>query len=633
MSLTQAVGEQKTALFRGLFVSRSQRMMVLSLVLCALTLVLYEPLKDNRFLDYDDHAFVSENPHVASGLSWNNVLWAFANRDTAEYWKPLTWVSHMLDCTLFGLNPAGHHLMNVFLHTINVVLVFFVLQRGTGFVGRSFFLALLFAVHPLNTQTVAWVAERKNLLCALFWLLTIWAYGWYALNRTWKRYLAVAGLFLLAIMSKPMAVTLPCVLLLLDYWPLRRIQFHGKAAEVVRNMFRLALEKLPLVPLIMLSSVMTWRATNRGVIDSLHLPLGFRIENALISYWAYVSKAFWPVHLALWYPYPEGSIPWWKITLAALFIVLTTVFTVRMSAKGYLLVGWLWFLGTLVPVLGLVQVGSQAMADRYMYIPIMGILLMVVWLVADGTKNLTPRGRAVVVSIAAGVLVALSAGTRHELAYWHDSVTIWARSIEVTGDTMEGNMHLGYALLEANRRAEALIQFRHALADNPQVAAPHSNIAVALMKVGMLKEAVEQSDLALALMKDEKDKAHPYNNRAIALMELGRNAEAESDFKEAIRIAPDSDTFHLNYGTLLQKEGRFQDAVFQFGEAVKLAPSNLAYCYLGQALQHTNRLHEALAAYQQALKITPGMIEAQQGIESIQHILAQPQDARHLKER
>src|SRR5581483_2049535 len=258
------------------------------------------------------------------------------------------------DCTLFGPDPAAHHFVNLLLHAINAVLVFLLLQRGTGSMGRSFFVAALFAVHPLNVESVAWVAERKNILCTSFWLLTIGAYGWYAFKPTWKRYLLVTGMFGLAIMAKPMVVTLPCVLLLLDYWPLRRFDIFEKGAA--KNVFRLFLEKLLLLPLLVLSVVLTVKAQNRsGAMDVLQLPLKFRLENALVSYWAYIQKMFWPAHLAIFYPHPQRSIPSWHVALAILFLILVTVFVLRMPEKRYLLVGWLWYLGTLVPVLGIVQ--------------------------------------------------------------------------------------------------------------------------------------------------------------------------------------------------------------------------------------------------------------------------------------
>src|SRR5260370_15227439 len=288
-----AAAQTNTSARSGLFSSVVAKVTILSLLLFAITLFLYEPVKNHNFINYDDNAFVTDNPHIATGFTWDNLLWAFNSTGTSEYWHPLTWLSHMLDCALFGLNPAGHHFMNLLVHGINVVLVLLLLQRGTRFTGRSFFVAFLFAIHPVNVQSVAWVAERKNILCATFWLLAIGAYGWYTFHPTWKRYAAVAGLFLFAIMSKPMAVTLPCVLVLLDYWPLRRISFREKRIGIAGNISRLLVEKLLLVPLIVLSCVMTWKAQSQvGVIDSLHLPLSFRIENALTSYWAYVSKWF-----------------------------------------------------------------------------------------------------------------------------------------------------------------------------------------------------------------------------------------------------------------------------------------------------------------------------------------------------
>jgi len=442
----------------------------------------------------------------------------------------------------------------------------------------------------------------------------------------------MVGLFVLAIMSKPMVVTLPCVLLLLDYWPLRRINIFEKGTGIAKNSFRLLVEKLPLVSFVGLSCVLTWKAQNRiGATDVLQLPLRFRIENALISYLAYIQKMFWPVHLAVFYPHPQKSISSWKIVLAILFLTLITVLVLSMREKRYLLVGWLWYLGTLVPVLGIVQVGTLAMPDRYAYIPLIGVLLMIVCFLCEWMDNWAAPGRNIALAIGLCAVSALSLDTRHEVMYWHDSVTLWSRSIEVTGNNMEGNLHYGEALLAINKPAEAIIQYKLALADNRPVPAPHYDMTVPLLKLGMAKEAVHQSDIALALMEKGEARALPYNSRGLAFRQLGKNAEAERDFMEAIRLSPLADKPHINYGLLLQQEGRFKEAVLQFAEAVKLVPSNLGYLYLGQALQQTNRLSEALGAYQQALRITPGMADAQNGIDFIQQRLAQQQDTQDRK--
>jgi len=630
---TQAAARGETSQLSGLFGSVPKRVMLLSLLLFAFTLFVYQPVKSLHFINYDDTAYVTENTHVLSGLSWNNLLWALTSEEAAN-WHPLTWLSHMLDCTLFGANPAAHHFMNLLWHAINVVLVFLLLQRGTGSMGRSFFVAALFAVHPLNVESVAWVSERKNILCTTFWLLTIGAYGWYVLKPAWKRYLSVLGLFVLAIMTKPMVVTLPFVLLLLDYWPLRRISIFEKGTGVGGNLSRLLLEKLPLALLAVFSCAITLKAQNSvGAMDVLHLPLKFRIENALTSYLTYICKTFWPAHLAVFYPHPQRSIPSWQIVLAILFLALTTIFVLRMREKRYLLVGWLWYLGTLVPVLGIVQVGSLAMADRYAYIPLMGIFLMAAWLLADWMQNLPTSRQNIVLAVAACTLFALSADTWRELGYWRDSVTLWSRSVQVTGNNMEANMNYGEALLRLDKPREALIQYILALTDNSPIATPHYNITVPLLRFGMAEEAIHQSDLALALLKKNEAKALPHNSRGLAFQQLGEYEEAEKDFKEAIRLAPSADKPHINYGLLLQHEGRFKEAVFQFAEAVKLSPSNLGYLYLGQALQRTNRLHEAIGAYQRALAITPGMIEAQNAIDSIKQSLAQQQDSQNDRKR
>ncbi len=303
-----------------------------------------------------------------------------------------------------------------------------------------------------------------------------------------------------------------------------------------------------------------------------------------------------------------------------------------MSEKRYLVVGWFWYLGTLVPVLGIVQVGNQAMADRYAYIPLMGIFLMVVWLLADGMENFAISGKRILLAIAACALLALSVDTRRELTYWHDSVTLWSRSIQVTGNNIQANMNYAKALLDVNRPAEALMQYKLAVADNPLDPAPHYEMTALLLRLGMAEEAIHQSDLALALIREPAAaKAFTYNNRGLAFRQLGKKVEAEKDFQEAIQLAPETDKPHINYGLLLQQEGKFKEAVLQFAEAAKLAPSNVGYFYLGQALQQTNQLQEALGAYRQALAITPGMAEAQNGIDSIKQILAQQQNTGNRK--
>ena len=361
-----------------------QKPMLLGALLVFATVLLYGGVRHHEFLDFDDSQYVTKNIHVITGLKLGNVVWAFTTFYAAN-WHPLTWLSHMTDCQLFGLNSGSQHLVNVALHAANVLLLFLLLQRGTGAVWRSFFVAALFAVHPLNVETVAWVAERKSLLSTLFSLLTIAAYGLYASQPGWKKYLLVLVSFSLALMSKPMAVSLPLVLLLLDYWPLRRYEdlpFRSKWA-------RLSLEKLPLFLMSAASSVVTIIAQRSGgsVVDASSLPLSLRVGNALVSYVAYIGKMFWPAKLAIFYPHPQHSLPWSDVFAAAVILSSITIAMLYLHRARYLAMGWFLFVITLIPVIGIVQVGRQAMADRYTYFPCIGLFLIVVWGLSDALNR------------------------------------------------------------------------------------------------------------------------------------------------------------------------------------------------------------------------------------------------------
>ena len=371
----------------GLSLLRNQKGLAIFLLITVLVLV-YAPVKDYPFLNYDDNKYVTEVPQVQQGLGWDSVVWAMTTIEAA-FWHPLTWLSHMLDYQLFGLNSTGHHLTNLLFHLINVVLFFWVLHRMTGALWPSALVAALFALHPLNVESVAWVAERKNVLSTLFWLLTLLAYWGYVKKPGWQRYLGMMGIFVLGLMAKPMLVTLPCVLLLLDYWPLGRL---GKdPREFWQRLPRLAAEKLPLFIPVAVASVLAIQAQSRaGALPSWDgLPLGTRVGNAVLAYGLYLKKMVWPMDLAVFYPHPGSSLGAGPVALAALLLVGLSLGVWWQGRRSpYLVVGWLWYLGTLLPVSGLIQVGGHAMADRYAYVPLMGLFIILVWGAAELAKTL-----------------------------------------------------------------------------------------------------------------------------------------------------------------------------------------------------------------------------------------------------
>src|ERR1700733_4997519 len=444
----------------SLLASPQKRNLAICLLLAVATLALYSPAIGHPFIfNYDDDIYVLNNAQVKAGLTWQTMRWTLTSTDSAN-WHPLTWLSHAMDCQLYGLNPAGHHFTSVLFHTLNVVLLFLLLAHATKRTGRSFLVAALFAVHPFNVESVAWIAERKNVLSTFFFLLTIGAYGWYALKPNLKRYLAVAALFVLGLASKAMVVTLPCVLLLLDFWPLRRIKGLSPAEKTLPvpqvPFWRLALEKLPLLALSAATSAVTVFAQRSGGAMRLQLPLGVRLANAIYAYALYVWKALWPAWLGLFYPHPGATLAKWQLALAALFLLaVSAVAWWQRAARPYLITGWLWFLGTLVPVIGLVQVGEQAIADRYAYIPLIGIFVMAVWAAADlaDSRRLSFPSRA---KIAAVVMAVFALFTIDQLRYWRSAVDIWAHTVKVTNDNFLAEQNLGAALLAADRYPEAL---------------------------------------------------------------------------------------------------------------------------------------------------------------------------------
>jgi protein O-mannosyl-transferase len=590
----------------------------IALFLVVVTFAGFLQVINHGFLNYDDSAYVTENRQVQSGLTPQGVVWAFRTMYAAN-WHPLTWLSHMLDCQLYGLNPGGHHLTSLIFHTLSTLLLFFVLKRMTGKAWMSGFVAALFAVHPLHVESVAWVAERKDVLSTFFWMLTIWMYVRYVEKPGLRRYLPVLLSFALGLLSKPMLVTLPFVLLLLDYWPFGRFQFGEaiviheadgpmKSGDRKTAALRLVGEKVPLFLLAALSSIITFVAQQRGgaVVSVESYSIGIRIANALLSYITYIQKMLWPSHLAIFYPYLD-TFSMWKVVGSGLLLVCLSTLVIRDARKRpYLLVGWFWYLGTLVPVIGLVQVGSQAMADRYTYVPLIGLFIII----ARGVPNLLGRWRhnRVLLPILAGLLLSiLIIMTRLQVQHWQNDVTLFKHAVEVTVDSHLAHTNLGSALFRQGKYQEAIPHYEEALRIKPGSAEPHNNMGLALVRLGKQQEAIVHWEEALRI---DPDFADAHNNLGTALSQMGKYQEAVRHYREALRIKPNSADARNNLGGEMKRLGRYEEAMTHFTEALRIKPDYAeAHGNLGNTFADLGRVEEAIAQYNEALRIKSNFAE------------------------
>ena len=625
----------------GLSTSPQRQRLVLGLLLVVATLALYWPVNHHPFVNYDDDEYITENIHVKAGLDWTTVKWAFTTYDEAN-WHPLTWLSHALDFQLFQLHPAGHHDVNLLLHLLNVVLLFWVLQQATGFAGRSAMVAALFALHPINVESVAWIAERKNLLSMTFFLLALGAYRWYASNPRAGRYLAVAFLFACGLMAKPQVITLPFVLLLWDYWPLRRMFATGRpaVAETVmpaRSFSWLVLEKLPLIALSAASAVVTIMAQQEaGAMSGPHWqPFPIRIENAVVSYVRYVGKAFWPSHLALVYPHPGSSLPAWQVMTAPLLLLAVSALVVAARhRRRYLLVGWLWFLGTLVPMIGLVQVGVQAMADRYAYLPFVGLFIMICWGVADasartsGTTTLSATAkwadqrRIALACISVATLATLAQVAHRQIAYWDDNVTLWERTLQVTSRNWVAENNLGHAFLGKGQDEDAMTHFRSAVAINPSDADSTLNLGAYAQAHQDLPAAIERYKKVIALTQstarlNAPKRALTFRNMGLAYREMKDYADARGSFQQAVDLNPNDGESWLGLGIMAHKLGDLNTAVTAYSKALKVESLDWVYVLLARALDQSGRKDEARAAMQKASLLSQNFEQTQRVAEKV----------------
>ena len=623
-------------------------------------LFLYWPVAHHPFITLDDNQYVWLNPVVQAGISWTGVKWAFTNM-IASNWFPLTWLSHMLDCQLFGLNAGGHHLTNIFFHVANSLLLFIWLKQTTGALWRSAIVAALFAWHPLRVESVAWVAERKDVLSAFFWLLTLLAYTRYAQSPTNGEtdnsklktqnsklfYLLALFFCAAALMAKPMAVTLPFVLLLADFWPLKRFAMDDLRLPVCR---RLVVEKIPFLLLAVAESVVNFIAQKGGgaTWSSDALPLPVRLANALVSYLRYVSKTFYPTDLAIIYPYQmHWPLP---VVLAAGFFLLVCsgLAILRWRQNPFLFFGWFYFVGTLVPTIGLVQVGPQAMADRYSYLPSIGLFVLIVWSAEALLANRRHR-RKIAALVAVTALGACCLVTARQLKYWQSSVKLFAHAIAVTPDNYIASDYLGGALELAGSPDEALPFYAEAVRIAPKFPMAQWNLGFALLQKGRAAEAAEHLAIAAQLtpgdpfircqhgkalfltgdfsraaaqltealrLKPDLTEAHFYF--AVTLAAQGKFSEAIPHFAEAARLEPANPEIRFNYGLALLDNRQPAEAAAQFAEELRLAPNETkAHYRLALALQQQGKFAEAVAHFQQALKLTPNFPEAQTARDAI----------------
>jgi Tfp pilus assembly protein PilF len=552
-------------------VSDRFRVLLICFLLGLTTLIIFEQVRRSDFINYDDTAYVTENQHVRGGLAFNNILWAFA----AAYggnWHPITGLSHMLDCELFGLNPKWHHLVNLLFHAANTMLLFWVLKDMTGALWRSAFVAAAFALHPLHVESVAWVSERKDVLSTMFWLLTMAAYTRYTRFGGAKWYMVALLLFALGLMAKPMLVTLPFLLLLLDYWPLNRLRNK-------RDIKNPALEKLPFFVLTVISSVITFLVQRKsGAMAGVDImPLKMRFANAVVSYLRYVGKMVWPNKLAVFYPYQADRLLFLEVAAAALVLLGISILVIMLASRHrYLPVGWFWYLGTLVPVIGLVQVGSQSMADRYTYVPLTGLFIIVAWALPE--LFVRWRYRDVVLGVsAAAVLLALSICTYFQLHHWRNSITLFSHALSVTNENILAHLNFGEALSSKGKPEEAMNHYRQALRIKPDFALAHVNLGDVLLSQGKFDEAIGHFRQALQARPDFPE---ALNNLAWALATAKdtkiRNPAKALEFAEkACKLTeynkPDFlDTIAAVYAAI----GRFSEAVVTAEKALELARSS-----------------------------------------------------------
>lgn len=661
------------------------------LFLIITALAVYGQVNTHSFVDFDDNIYITANKYVRDGLTLDNLIWAFGFTDIA-YWHPLTWLSHMADCHLFGLNAGMHHMVNLIFHISNSLLLFFVLKRITGDLVRSAFVAALFVLHPIQVESVAWAAERKNVLSTLFWFLTLLAYVRYTEKPELFRYLLVMAIFALGLMAKPMLVTLPFVFLLLDYWPLGRFQqirqdvdnksVSGKSIKTgdddtaimptpsqisnlphypIRQFFRLVREKIPFILLSTIPIYFTISSLkHHGIVISTEiLSMKLRLANALVSYISYLEKMIWPHKLSIFYPYPD-ILPFWRVFGSGMVLLCITLLVIRIAARRrYLIVGWLWYLGVLFPTIGLKQAGLwPAMADRWAYLPLIGIFIIIAWGVPDLFLKYPYREKGLI-AITTVLLPTLMISSWIQTGYWQNSITLFEHALKVNSNNAVAHIKLGEVYANQGLTAEAIRHYTDALEIDPDNASVHNNLGLLLAGQGLIEKAIDHYNEALRLdselegvnlnmgaalvangliseaiehyfeeLRLNPDDAQTQNNLGIALHKLGCVAESILYFRTALRNAPDFDQAHVNLGIALVDSGELNAGAGHFVEALRLNQNNaVAYNNLGVALLMKGKTVLAIEHFRAALKIKANYTDARNNLIWAQAVLDKRKEA------
>jgi len=595
--------------FNHKLASRETRHFLLAFALLLLSLLAYSPVFQNKFISYDDIQYITDNPALKAGITFTNIKWAFTTGYRSN-WHPLTWLSHMLDYELYGLDPIGHHLTNLLFHMANTIFLFFIFQRMTSATWRSAFVAAVFALHPLHVESVAWAAQRKDVMCTLFAMLTILSYIYYCQAQRLLRYLLVVFSFALALMSKPMVVTLPFVMLLLDFWPLKRLLVLGTKKETTSISWKPIVEKIPLLALTIASSIVTFfTQQHTGATKALgHLDMGMRLSNALISYIRYLFKIFWPKDLAIFYPYATSPWPIWQTIAAAILLAAISIFVCWcFRAHPYLFVGWFWYVGTLVPVIGLVQVGWQAMADRYTYIPLIGIAVATAWGLPNfwRFKYFPPKGWAV---LTGAVVVTLLILTRMQVSLWKDTQTLFTHALKVTQNNWLAYDMVGIVLGKQRKVNQAIEYFEKSIQLYPGHWKTHNNLGVALALQGRSSEAISSFHRALQL-NPKNEEAHFH--LGVTFTKKGQLDEAISSFRNALQANPYSGTTHYQLAIALDNNGQIDEAIQHYRESIHHNPENAdAYNNLGAILFRRGRIDDAIKNYQKSISLIPNHVNA-----------------------
>ena len=623
----------------------SSRVWILLLGACLVmaVLALYYPVSGHPFLNYDDDVYVLKNSHINAGLSWQTLKWSFTSF-YASNWHPLTWLSHALDCQMFGLDAGKQHDTNLALHALNVLLLFIVLWRATSYIGRSAMVAAFFALHPINVESVAWIAERKNLLSMMFFLLALGAYTWYARRPGSSRYLVVTAFYALGLMAKPQVITFPFVLLLWDYWPLQRMESSAvtpsgeKTASVsdarrfpAKSLSWLILEKLPLLALSLGSAVVTILAQyESGSMTGPHWqPFPIRLENAVVAYARYMGKAIWPSDLVAIYPHPGNSLKLWQVAAALLLLLAVTALVIaERKRRRYLLVGWLWFLGTLVPMIGVLQVGVQAMADRYAYLPFIGLFIMAVWTAADWLERRhVVLGWQVAASVA--VLLSLAITSRRQLNYWSDNTVFWSRIVEVEAKALAANPNnwvaqdvLGHAFLNLGEVEAAIPHFREAATLNPSDPDSNVNVGTYEQRQNDLTGAIAQYKKVIVMTEntprlDAQSRSQAFSNMGYAYRALQDNTDARASFEEAVKLNPDDARSWLGIGIIAYKSGDPKAAIPAIQNALALDPFDWGYLLQARAFDEAGKPQEAEVARRKAAALSQNLTQARKMLDKV----------------